>query len=605
MDRVREIPPELRAMLPTRWAAQISDMYEFGIDCVPLSPTTRGPFIPEWQYRLLQEMLSYFQPESQLGQRAGGMGKLIVADGDEKNQAGTVERILNQLEKDGITGYLLRQTGSGIGRHILLCGLGDPPEGSKRNLSTEYGAGEVGFGPGYAVAVEGTQFKGGMKYSILSGSYETIPAVPYEYLEKFYHQKRQNRIAILELPWRQPTPPKSPDLSGYRLSRRTRAFLAGRYTRKIGERSELDLGVMMNMINNGVPGEMILDAFRSLKTGKYVEKALKSISDSEHYLQVTLDHACKFASEESTPRIQARLYWHKAISMNWPGRKGATQLILFLAFCEKMHDSSLMEFDFSLREQVERSGISKAKTLKIQDELIKRGYIEQVHRHRERPREIRTWRITLPLEENTANLTTSTSLKALQEQSCGYGFLSGDWLAWRDIFRPGPGLGRVAEVVYLLLLRKAMTTSQLHDLTGRSSSAIRNAINNMTSIPAIDPSTGEVGGRHMVEKINRRTYRAYPIEVKRIAEDLGTDGWTKHKQEKHHLEREAHWEKTRRYLLSQEDMWPDESVQAEPEWLAEAPPAADERFPENLIPDQVDPECCPSEWQFDTPDPGV
>lgn len=98
------------------------------------------------------------------------------------------------------------------------------------------------------------------------------------------------------------------------------------------------------------------------------------------------------------------------------------------------------------------------------------------------------------------------------------------------------GLGKTGGLLYQALEGGPKTEKQLVELTGKTSPTVKSNLEKMSRI--VDIRTGEI--IPMVYEKEKTWYLAENLDLDRLAELLGVDGYGEERKNNHRIEREKH-----------------------------------------------------------------
>lgn len=474
---------------------------ELGLKPIPLCPNSKEP-IPghSWKDR---SIWNYASESSNIGLICGEESRLAVIDCDNKNNPKTFAFINGYLESLGITNYPLIKTASQIGRHIYLQ-LSNTPEGSYNLIKPEIGCGEIRFGNScYAVAPPSV-IDDTFQYQLLSGNIAERPLISWKDLQPLVSNNPQIE--------------KSEDSIPERLSRNAKALLFGKNLDKFGSRSEAEQSLVLSCINCGLEFEEILNLFIQYPAGrKFKGKYSHNQKNGIDYLRKCYQSAKRYGennlSEGREVAIQERNW---ANSRAWRGNTGLYDKAVFLAHCDIGYQSGKIEYQASLRELAEKSGLSIGGVANANKRLVKNKNLEII-------------------KNSTTSLATVYSLGksyTLPQYNTVRECIT---LPNHDVFRY-QGLGKSGFDIWQAIQKEPKTISEIEEETGRSRRTIVSKLKRMRNL--VDMRTGEIIS--MVTFDGERYSPVKDIDLDYIAELLGTSGMGEQQKARHERERMEH-----------------------------------------------------------------
>ncbi len=303
---------------PDRYPSTVAQAREYftilGFDTVPLLPASKRTGIRGWQLRSPRQLWEGAAPESNIGIRGAGSGRLAVLDFDDKSNAGTSERGLRWLAGLGLRAgdYPLVQTASGVGRHVYIR-LEGAFSGNSSIFKPVFGAGELRYGPGaYVVAPPSTV--GGRRYCLLSGSYRHLPTLAMRdiipLLRTAPAARAVDRLYAAGLLLRIPP--------------RTFELLRGIGLERYATRSEAEQAIVTSLVRAGFGFNAITEAFEIYPcAGRFREECAKSPKRGLAWLRRGYEKAAFLLQNSVVPaRHQAQEAEEWAQSRRWSGRTG-------------------------------------------------------------------------------------------------------------------------------------------------------------------------------------------------------------------------------------------------------------------------------------------
>jgi len=343
-----------------------------GFTTIPLIPGTKVTKNKGWPSRESEDMWRDQSSDSNVGIRMGGDLHLAVIDCDEKSLPGTFEMVslflLGMGYKPG--DYPLVQTASETGRHIYLR-LDGSLEKQIYFLAEEFGAGELRVGPG-AYVVATPSMVGGVKYTLLSGHFDTIPVVPVSILLPLI-RTLDHTLAQPKWPITSADDPKIPRLA--------QELLAGNSFPRYRSRSEHEYALILCLINAGFTRDEILELLKTHPgPGKFQEMYQSEPDAAIVYFNRSYEQALQYSTANESPgRTVARLAIEGAGSLPWRGRTGSSDRAVFLAHASIAFDAGRITYAASSRELAERANMTHRTASRATNRLIKRGLLRRTH----------------------------------------------------------------------------------------------------------------------------------------------------------------------------------------------------------------------------------
>jgi hypothetical protein len=440
-------------------AAVHAQYLDFGYQPIPLKPASKLPLVTGWQIKPTVRQWHNTPQDVNIGLRAGN-GRAFI-DCDDRNRPGTFEAVTRWLDGLGYHpgSYPVVQTASGVGRHVYVNWTGSML-GSKRNLSSDLGAGEFRFDYGAYVAAPPSIVDSGT-YTLIDGDLLNLPVLDLRAIAQIVNVNADEKMA----------PSKQPQMS------RKAVALANGNADVIGQypsRSEAEAALVLSLINSGFEYPAIKSIFDGLPcAGKYASMPEKYRSG---YLERTYNNALAHAQNESSTRRFIRQLQEAAELAAW---KNASDKQVFIAHTEIAYRTGKLTNAAACRDLAIIAGVQATTASNANKRLVADEY--------------------LILEtEGTANLAHKFTLRDKVVHSLTLSYLGsvqvcpanrfipdGERISTHDAFGNGKHkLGQRAGQVYELLLTypDGLTIEQLVDVTGAHIKTVRRALKKLSKV---------------------------------------------------------------------------------------------------------------------------
>lgn len=488
--------------VPPFFTLEYKNQYEeLGLQPIPLSPNSKEP-IPGHSWKG-NDIWNYVEESSNIGLVCGGNAKLVVIDCDNKNNPKTYAYISGYLESLGINNYPLIRTASYVSRHIYLQLL-NSPKGSYNLIKPDIGKGEIRFGNSCYVVAPPSVIDDTFQYQLMSGNIAERPLILWK--------------DLLPLVSFSTNEEESEDSIPKRLSRNAKALLFGKNLDKFGSRSEAEQSLVLSCINSGLEFEEILNLFIQYPAGgKFKGKYLHNQKSGIDYLRKCYQSAKWYGennlSEGREIAIQERNW---ANSRAWRGNTGLYDKAVFLAHCDIGYQSGKIEYQASLRELAEKSGLSIGGVANANKRLVKNKNLEII-------------------KNSTTTLATVYSLGKSYTLPHSIILWECITLPNHDVFRY-QGLGKSGFDIWQAIQQEPKTIAEIQEETGRSRKTIISKLKIMGNL--VDMRTGEIVS--MITFDDERYSPVNDVDLDYIAELLGTKGMGERQKAKHEQERTEH-----------------------------------------------------------------
>lgn len=287
--------------------------------------------------------------------------------------------------------------------------------------------------------------------------------------------------------------------------------------------SEREFAVLCTLINSGWDWNQIFPAFNRYAThGHYTRKVSElGATRAATWLEKDYHRALQFVrANESEERRAARSLQQWAINVQWNGRTGAHNQVVFLAHAKIAERVGHLTYGASVRELAELAGVSKNAASRANHRLLND------------PR-----RLLSIQHEATASLSTRWALDTTHAQNLytpsplgGYDCIQS---ARHDAFR-WKGLGKSGAQIYELLHQgQPLTAEEIANTTGRHVGTVRRNLNKLKTFGLVQ------------EHGAASKWTAQVVDLNGVAHVLETSGTGARQKQMHALERQRHAQELR------------------------------------------------------------
>lgn len=476
------------------------DYFTYGYNPIPLLPGTKKVNTPNW-FDDIQALWNNPPAGFNIGLQMGHNG-LCVIDADDKNVAGSTERIQEWLVSKGYTRLVIIRTPSG-GHHFYFR-LMEPLPAHRHvaNLKPAFGAGELRFGP-HAYVATVPSIIDGKRYELIEGDRRSLPFL-----------KREDALELVNLAdeemVRPPVMPKeSPDVT-----KRVPAWVLDKLQNPPakGKRSEVDASILLALYGQGRDED---DAWAIVQ--QHAGLGSKFIERGWDYFHRTWEAAARASETDSPTREKISELRDWAINAAWNGKGGATDRKVFDAILELAYRAGrLTGLACAVRDLSLLAGVGIGTVSNSLKRLEARGFIrkamenEGVYASR--------YDIIAQIDNENCQYVNTPTVKKCSVIDTFTNTKS------HDLFSRY-GLGTAAAEIWAFLKtgsyqpdgKDGYTVSEIVQKTGRSRNTVRRVLYWMARLA--DPMTGEV----MAVDIQKRWFAQDP-NLDRIAAAVGLAG---------------------------------------------------------------------------------